>query len=160
MSITAEEIWKDVPDFEGLYKISNMGNVVGVKRGRIVSPAISKSGYLSIYLWDRGNKRKRAARVHRLVMEVFVGKSDLSVDHINGIKTDNRLSNLQYLSYNDNQIKYAYEFPKIKGVSYIADRRKWRVERSSEGRRVLLGYYNTKEEAEKVSMDWSIKKRN
>lgn len=109
-----KEIWKDIPGYEGSYKISNLGKVQShiyyngrtlSDRARILKPFLSK-GYLRVCLTNNDGYRKYLC-VHRMVMLAFHGNSDLQVNHINGVKTDNRLSNLEYVTRSEN-MKHAY----------------------------------------------------
>ena len=108
-----EEIWKDIPDYEGYYQASNLGNIKGLDRiiinklgrqktikGKVIKPVVGKDGYLKLNLGIGG--KKATFRVHRLVMMAFHGKSDLVVDHINNVITDNRLLNLRYCTVRQN----------------------------------------------------------
>ena len=105
-----EEEWRDVLGFEELYQVSNLGNVRTVKRGEATVMAQEKqqNGYLSVHLRNRGIERR--ASVHRLVAEAFIPNPDglRDVNHKNGIKTDNRLENLEWMSHSDN-IKHQYQ---------------------------------------------------
>ena len=99
------EIWKEVKDYEG-YKISNLGNVKS-KTGRLLKPCKSANGYLVLGL-GKGDKRKTKS-IHQLLAIAFLGHTPngmkLVVDHINGIKTDNRLINLQVITNRHNLSK-------------------------------------------------------
>ena len=104
-----EEIWKDIPDYEGVYLVSNTGKVLSLERldGRgflrkekYLKPAMSKHGYAVIRLNKDGNQKHFLA--HRLVLMAFVGKSKLCCDHINGVRSDNRLCNLEYVTHREN----------------------------------------------------------
>lgn len=106
-----KEIWKDIPGYEGRYQVSNLGRVKSLRRkdslGRIVKGKIRafkycKNGYHTMTL-DGANKRK-TEKVHRLVLLAFKGYSTLEVNHINGIKTDNRLENLEYCNHSLNMV--------------------------------------------------------
>ena len=99
---TYEEIWKDVPGHEGLYQVSNLGRVKSLRFGkeRILKPTPDKDGYYQVDLWKGGEGKTN--KIHRLVMLAFFGESDLEVNHINGIKTDNRLENLEYCTPSEN----------------------------------------------------------
>jgi len=117
------EIWKAIPGFEGKYEVSNLGRVKSLaretkkhysKKGeirktfiqeKILKSSLSPAGYETITLHTNDTPAYRS--VHRLVMLAFSGESELHVDHKNGNKTDNRLSNLQYLSPVDNICKSA-----------------------------------------------------
>jgi len=105
---TYEEIWKDLPEYEGLYQVSNLGRVRSLKFGRerILKPGLNGRGYYTVGLC-RGGKGETYA-IHRLVMLAFVGESDLHVNHKSGVKTDNRLENLEYCTRSEN-IRHALD---------------------------------------------------
>ena len=88
-----------IPGFEG-YSVTSAGQVYSHKQSKFLKPCKRNDGYLNIGL-TVGGVRKRCL-VHRLIALAFLGKSDLDVNHINGIKYDNRLENLEYLSHADN----------------------------------------------------------
>lgn len=97
-----KEIWKPIPNYEGLYEISDLGNVKSLKKSKhkIKKPYL-QNRYLHCCLIGK-NKKLSKFQVHRLVMLAFVGDSNLTVDHINGITTDNSLFNLEYVSGEEN----------------------------------------------------------
>jgi len=94
------EIWKPIPDFEELYSVSNYGRIRN-RKNRIMKQYIS-NGYLLINLTK--NKSQNMKRVHRLVASTFKNNSNLNleVNHINGIKTDNRETNLEWIERSEN----------------------------------------------------------
>lgn len=102
------EEWRAIPGYEGRYEVSNYGRVRGWRdwhKGQRVLPRhlssrISKRGYIDYRLVKDGMVKNYFA--HRLVMMAFVGPSGLDVNHKNGIKTDNRLANLEYISKEGN----------------------------------------------------------
>lgn len=108
-----EEIWKDIKGYEGLYQVSNLGNVKslekrvnGKKCHRVfkekqLKPIETNKGYLRVKLCHKGKISK--ARVHRLVAETFIEKPNLEVNHINGDKKDNRLENLEWVTGKENK---------------------------------------------------------
>ena len=97
-----EEIWKDVAGYEGLYQVSNMGNVFSIRRKKILAKRYDEKGYCSSFLCSNGSGCNFSN--HRLVYENFVEKipCDLEIDHINGVRDDNRLSNLRVVTHKEN----------------------------------------------------------
>lgn len=89
----ATENWKDVPGFEGRYRVSDLGRVYSLASGRCLRPGRMSGGHMSVAL-GRNNTRC----VHELVLTTFVGPRPLKHDsrHLNGQHTDNRLVNLQW----------------------------------------------------------------
>lgn len=108
------EIWKDIPCFEGLYQISNLGRVKSLERvlphktygtwklkEKILKPSINGAGYLFVILFDK-NKVTHNKRIHRLVAEIFVKNEDKNkftqVDHIDCNKLNNKFDNLEWVT--------------------------------------------------------------
>lgn len=102
-STTIEE-WRDIKGFEGLYKVSNLGRVKN-SRNRILKFYKINSGYYCLKLVHEDGKRE-SSLVHRLVIETFnpcpVTDKKMTVNHINHDKTDNRLENLEWMTYQEN----------------------------------------------------------
>lgn len=99
----SEEIWKDIPNYEGYYQASNMGRIASIRSGfKIRSCVRNPSGYLQVGF--RINGKIKTYLVHVLIAKTFLENSDNKdqVDHINNIKYDNRLSNLQWTTRSEN----------------------------------------------------------
>ena len=99
------ELWKDVPNYEGLYEVSNLGEVKSLaryhhRRERLLKPKIDKYGYPVVALYK--NSMPKFITIHRLVMLTFVGKSKLTVNHIDKNRLNNHLSNLEYMTTKEN----------------------------------------------------------
>jgi hypothetical protein len=114
-----EEIWVDVLGYEGIYKVSNKGRVMGLKRvikaktqtgiRKWTIPSVifkdfkHPSGYIRIPL--RKDKKAKHFYVHNIVMNSFYRPKPkgMDVDHIDKNRTNNNLNNLRYLSYKENR---------------------------------------------------------
>lgn len=116
-----QEIWKDVVGYEGNYQISSFGRVKSLSRiikksdgkvqtlkEKIMKSNIQRRGYEMVRLV--GNKSE-ARTIHSIMGESFLNKDlrkkRLTVNHKNGIKTDNNLSNLEICTYSENS-QHAY----------------------------------------------------
>lgn len=97
-----KEIWKDVPDWEGFYKVSNYGRCFSVKKNKIKPLDRNNYGYLRLQCYD--GKRRQKLFVHRLVAMLFVEgyKEGLVVNHKDGIKDNNVYTNLEWVSRSQN----------------------------------------------------------
>jgi hypothetical protein len=114
------EQWKDIPDYEGLYQVSDLGRVKSLEkprkkstnnpnsfvRLRIMKASLGKR-YLNTALYKNGVSK--SFLVHHLLSITFLGfKPNMGqtiVDHINNIPTDNRLCNLQLITRRHNNVK-------------------------------------------------------
>jgi len=100
------ETFKAVLGYEGLYEISDLGNIRSFiqKPPRLLKPATGTSGYKYVQLTKNGKPLPK--QIHRLVLEAFHGEplDCLEANHKNGIKTDNRLENLERVTRSKNLI--------------------------------------------------------
>lgn len=111
------EKWLPIQGFEGMYEIANTGLIRsldrtakgrrGVIKGQLITGYKTSFGYRQVILWKNDKKYKRW--VHRLVLETFLrpAKSGEQANHINGIKNDNRLKNLEWVTASENAL-HAY----------------------------------------------------
>jgi hypothetical protein len=108
------EVWKKIEGFEN-YEVSNYGNVKSLKYNKIrLLKQENVKGYLRVSL-SKENKVKRF-QVHRLVALSFIKNIENKpcVNHINGIKTDNTVENLEWVTYSENE-KHSFNFLEKKG---------------------------------------------
>lgn len=97
------EIWRDVPWYEWLYKVSNMWNIIWLKNRKLSNhPNILWYVYWTLCNWD-SHKQFRA---HRLVAMCYISNVywKQTINHINWIKNDNRVSNLERATNSEQQI--------------------------------------------------------
>lgn len=103
-------IWKDVIGYEGIYQVSNTGQVKRIaesnnqyKAGYVLKQQINR-GYCSVEL--NGIGKPKCVRVHRLVAMAFIPNEHNKphINHINGIRNDNRVENLQWVTPKENEI--------------------------------------------------------
>lgn len=101
------EVWKDIQGYEGLYQVSNLGKVRSLISNKILRTCTHKRGYLMVALCK--NKKKKNYYVHRLVANAYILKESNKneVNHIDGNKTNNNSSNLEWCSDAENR-EHAY----------------------------------------------------
>jgi hypothetical protein len=94
VEVTVIEVWKNVIGYEGKYEVSSLGNVRSLKREQLLTPYPLGNGYLHVKLSK--NSKGKSCSVHGLVSEAFHGDRPKGwyVNHVNGVKHDNRASNL------------------------------------------------------------------
>jgi hypothetical protein len=113
--------WVDIKGYEGLYKINRQGQIKRLKgyqasEDRLITPIDNGRGYLGVGLCKNGKKKR--VYIHRLMAETFISNPDnkKQVNHINGIKSDNRLENLEWATRSENQ-RHMYEILGYKGAN-------------------------------------------
>lgn len=103
------KVWKDIVGYEGLYQISNYGDVLSLRTGNLMKVQLKKTGYYQIGLTGY-DKKQRSKRVHRLVALHFCVKkpTDTVVNHLDFNKTNNYHKNLEWTTVKGNT-KHAYD---------------------------------------------------
>jgi len=111
-----KEIFKDVKGYEGLYQVSNLGRVKSLSKKtnvnsngakytskeKILKNSLNRLGYLSVTLCN--NAKRKTMLVHRLIAIHFINNKENKpfINHINGIKNDNRIENLEWCTQKEN----------------------------------------------------------
>jgi hypothetical protein len=175
------EVWKDVVGFEDYYEVSNTGKVrrkdhiTVYKNGArarfsqtILKPSVFKKGYLMVFLSVKS--KKKAKSVHRIVAEAFIPNPENkeTVNHIDCDKTNNHVSNLEWLS-NEENIQHSVENGRYEyrderkrlgrrkqkgnytsqyyGVSFDKRCNKWFSQITVNGKKSFLGYFDDESDA-------------
>lgn len=109
------EIWKDIPNYEGLYKISNQGNIISCRNNQFLKPIIDNYGYCRVALYK--NKQKTVYKIHKLVAITFIENPNNYpiINHKDENRTNNCVENLEWCTYkynneyNNRHKKYTYK---------------------------------------------------
>jgi hypothetical protein len=144
------EEFRDIPGYEGLYQVSNLGRVKSLgnnqkRKEKILNPRVSTWGYNQVLLSK--NKIIKNNLVHKLVAMAFLNHipcgHKIVVDHINDNKLDNRLENLQLISQRENVFKTQGKYSsKYKGVCLHKKLNKWVSNIQINGINIYLGLFN------------------
>lgn len=136
-----KEIWKDIPDYEGVYQVSNLGRIKSLdryvkrgksgffKEGQIQKLQNNGNGYLYKQLKHEGKHRN--FYIHRLVLMVFIGErpDGMVICHKDGDTTNNNLNNLRYdtpLENNIDQFRHGIEKGKLSNDDVLKVRKMYK----------------------------------
>jgi len=156
------EIWKDIVGFEGLYQISNYGNVKSCRRyvnakfgkrvvnEKLLSLGKDKDGYLMAILCQDGIKQ--TVKIHRLVANAFIDKFDGKkiVNHIDSNKSNNFVSNLEWVSSLENICHSRLKMKtssKYVGVCFNKKDNNFKATATIDGKTITLGGFKNEEDA-------------
>lgn len=160
------EIWKDIPEYEGLYQCSSFGQVRSLDRydcrnreckGITMKQILGNVGYMTVYLWNNG--KKKTIRTHQVVAMCFLNHTQcrysLVVNHKNGNRLDNNVENLEvvtarYNSQHSSQMRVDSKSSIYTGVVYREKLNTYQVTVSVNGKHVYIGTYKDELEASGV----------
>lgn len=99
-----EEQWKEIPNTNGYYKVSNFGNVYSVRNNKIITKNVHRNGYVSVWLGVDG--KFSTPSLHSLVAKAFVPNphNKRYVNHKDGNKQNNRADNLEWVTPSENRV--------------------------------------------------------
>jgi hypothetical protein len=157
-----EEIWKDIPNYEGYYQVSNLGRIKSLKRviyksdgtirtlkERILSPVKDGRRYYKVSLHK--NTNRKTLKIHQLVAMAFLGHEPcgmkMVVNHIDNNPVNNRVSNLEIVSQRENSHTHYIGTSKYRGVSWHKKTNKWMAEIRINGKQNYLGLFENEIEA-------------
>jgi len=150
-----EEIFKDIPNYNGKYQASNLGNIKSLNYNRTgvercLVKTINSKGYYNVSLWMDGIMRTR--NVHQLVAETFLNHTpcgyNLIVDHIDNDSLNNNVKNLQLTTPRINVSKDVKgRTSNYTGVCWDKRRGKWLAQIKIKGKKIFLGRFNCQYDA-------------
>lgn len=154
-----KEIYKDILNYEGLYQISNLGNVKSLKRldrlnkpikEKILKQTIDSVGYYYVNLSKNGKQKHK--RIHQLVAESFLNHipngRKLVVNHKDLNKLNNNIDNLEIVTFRENcNQKHLKSVSKYTGVHWKKQTNKWGASISIKNKKKHLGYFENEYDA-------------
>lgn len=154
------EIFKDIPGYEGIYQVSNLGRVKSLSRVAITGHGAKKpinerilsasiwQGYRTVTLYNIKQKQKNVSVLMAMAfLDHTPNGNKIVVDHINNIKTDDRIENLQLITQRENCSKDKSGVSEYTGVSWNKINEKWLSQIQINGKQKNLGCYNSEYEA-------------
>tara|TARA_R110002126_G_scaffold268496_1_gene412031 strand:+ start:204 stop:698 length:495 start_codon:yes stop_codon:yes gene_type:complete len=152
-----KEIFKDVKGYEGIYQVSNLGNVKSLKFGkeRILKAGVDSNGYLRVSLFKYNTPR--TSKVHKLVAMAFLNhipdNLNVVIDHIDYNKANNRLDNLQLIKQRENIVRSINKnktSSQYVGVSWAKHINKWKSQIRINKKNINLGSFNSELDASRA----------
>lgn len=147
-----EEIWKDLKNYEGLYKVSSCGRIISTKRYKKEAKYghNTPKGY-KFFIISK-NKKTKSVLMHRIIAETFIPNPENKpyINHINGDRSDNRVENLEWCTERENvshQNVRRRKTSKYVGVSWNKLNCKWAATININKTNYWLGLHNTEESA-------------
>ena len=155
------EIWKDIPNYEGIYQVSNLGRVkslerlvkgkinLRINREKVLNPTVDFHGYCVVGLYNLNVKK---IKVHQLVAMAFLNHKlcghKLVVNHIDWNKLNNNLKNLEIVTQRENaNLKRFKSSSQYVGVNWYKSNNKWVSKIWINGNRKHLGYFEKEYDA-------------
>lgn len=160
------EIWKDIPNYEGYYQVSNLGQIKSLSRKlrfvsksdnesfrickeRLLKQTPTQNGYLAVSLNKHGVRE--LFKIHVLVAIGFLNHKPngykLIVDHIDNDKLNNNVNNLQLITQRENSNRTPRGKSKYAGVTWRKNRSFWVSNIFVNGKKIYLGSFQTELEA-------------
>lgn len=144
------EKFKTIGGIYADYEIGDAGTLFSLKNGKrtLMTPQLHYRGYYEYFLYANG--KRKTFKAHRLVYMAHVGPipDGMQIDHVNGVKTDNRVSNLELVTNRENTMRYRNtDRGRCKssghpGVYWDEQRHKWQVCLHVGGTRLHLGRFD------------------
>tara|TARA_R110000823_G_C15735954_1_gene480290 strand:+ start:26 stop:724 length:699 start_codon:yes stop_codon:yes gene_type:complete len=148
------EDWKWVQDYEARYKIYKNGDIESCYKNsktKILKPTKNKkTGYFNINLCKKG--QRKSFLIHRLIGIHFIPNPENKemIDHIDGNIVNNSISNLRWVSQQENCLNAKNYGKHKKGVTFNKNSQKFQTRITVNGKEKHLGYYETEDEAHEV----------
>ena len=161
------EEWRDIPNYEGYYQASSLGRIRSLDRwvtykdgrerlyrGIVIKESVNRDGYKVVWLWSKGNRK--SFNCSQLVAMAFLGHNPDGhtgvVDHINGVRDDDRVDNLRVVSNRENtstclRLNENNYSSKYVGVSWSSRSSMWRAYIKHEGVNTSLGSFDNEIDA-------------